>query len=154
MNELEQPVTFGEKLLNHCGLMTPVLNQFFGTVSAQQLRFEEDAHTYRRASALFQQPDDNLILEASLVVSKLHLPASLIESLRTTDNLFGQLLADYNIEVQTTAPELRLLNSRWSRDIDLLEKATGELLCSVHELLVEDRYLLKQSIIPQESKIT
>ncbi|MBL4806248.1 MAG: hypothetical protein JKY31_03060 [Rhodobacteraceae bacterium] len=153
MNDTSPGSGFGKKLLNHNGLMTPVITRFFGPMRAIQTRFEETQATYYRVSLLYQCAQHNLIIEAKLLASKDNLPAGLIDALRNTDQLFGQLLLDYHISVRIAPPKIRHDNSRWSRQLAMLDKANGKLLCKVDEHLVSDQQLLKHCIIPQESSI-
>ena len=153
MNRLAIENAFGEQLLDHNGLMTPVLTRFFGPIYAYETQREEDELSYRRTSTLFQSTSQKKILDAHLVIAKGSLPVELIEDLRVTSILFGQLLKDHNIDIETSAPKVRLIGQRWGRSVELIEKRSGKVICSVEELLVKDKMLLKMSILPQKARI-
>jgi len=141
----------GQTILDHDGLMTPVLYQYFGDVIAKQIKFAETREIYTRDSEIRQSATGALILTAQLKVSKKHLPASLIDKLRGSTALFGQLLLDHQLEVEIHDRKINVSNQHsadlksWGRTHNIVEAATGKLLCEVREALAPEILLNRLS---------
>ena len=124
----------------------------------QAAKVVETEETYMRASVLRQTASNKKILDASLKVMKRALPTALIDDLRSTSKMFGQLLLDYGMEVavrerrQITLYDQAAQDVRMGRQHRIADGTTQRTLCLVNELLVpeQDLWLLKSNVGPRE----
>jgi hypothetical protein len=124
--------------------MTPKLVDAFGPLKAVQISAIDKADTYQRHSQLRRRSDGALILEASLNVTKANVPVELIDAMRMSDLLFGQLLANFQISAQVTARALfQTPSGRYGRYATLTRPGDDHALCSVEETLSLDSDLQK-----------
>ena len=118
----------------------------------------ETEETYMRASSLRQSASNRKILDATLIVMKRTLPTTLIDDLRSTSKMFGQLLLDYGMEVIVRDRRPIILYDQTAQDVRIgrqhriTDATTQETLCLVNELLVSEKnlLLLKSNFEPRE----
>lgn len=151
MKNLQYPTgwrdSLGFKLLNHDGLMTPVLVREFGPLRAVQLAYEQTSTNYRRTSEIFQSASNLLVLNATLNINKASLSMEAVDSLMTTEILFGQLLGEQGIEVSLVGGTIfKRLDGRFGRRTDMYIKGSATRLAQVEETLVSDLALSKMAI--------
>lgn len=134
-------------LLDHDGLMTPVLTRQFGPLRAQQHRSVRSGDTVHRHSTIRTHPGGAAILVARLDIHVPALPDGLLERLGSGKVLFGQLLLDEGIAVQVRDRHLYRVgdaeapDTRLGRRLTMQRSDTGMLICRVDELLVPVRDL-------------
>lgn len=138
------------ELLDHDGLMTPVLVRHFGEVYAEEIQARETQEHYIRISSIRQKVSGILLLNATLTIVKFILPDALIESLSSTKIPFGRLLDEHG--VKTTIQNRILLACRdqqeaglalrWGRRHAIVRADNKVPLCHVQELLVPEPDLL------------
>ena len=146
------------ELLDHDDLLTPILRQHFGEVRMEATKVVETEETYMRASSLRQNTSNRKILDATLIVMKRTLPTTLIDDLRSTSKMFGQLLLDYGTEVIVRDRRPIILYDQTAQDVRIgrqhriTDATTQETLCLVNELLVPEQnlLLLKSNFEPRE----
>ena len=141
------PAPYSRSLLDHDGLMTPVLTAQFGPLIVRKTQSHPSTDSVLRRSSIYQSASDSKILDAVLEISPQALPAGVIDQLLNEDILFGQILADFAIPVritdrtlyQSTAPDEI---ARWGRRLRIYHGKTAAFICHVDELLVSEAQLL------------
>ncbi len=143
---IERAGPFSQRLLDHDGLMTPVLQAAFGPLAVRQSQVIDSVDRLRRRSSIHQAVSGAKILDAVLNVSLPALPDGFLEQLQHSDVLFGQLLSDFGLTVRTTNRILyqSLTDNpcRLGRRVAILRRDTDALVCQVDELLVSEAQLL------------
>lgn len=130
-------------LLDHDGLMTPVLRAQFGSLTAVQIAAERSEDIFLRESCIYQIATGAKILDAVLSISLSALPAGFLDRLLAEDVLFGQLLIEFRIGVRIAGRSCYLSQAapdqprRWGRRLLMYRIDTGALLCRVDELLTD-----------------
>jgi hypothetical protein len=89
---------YAVRLLDHDGLMTPILLAEFGPLRAVQTVADHADGLFHRRSVLRRVPGDEAILDASLKISVQALPDGFLQSLVKAETLFGQALQDHGIK--------------------------------------------------------
>jgi hypothetical protein len=136
-------------LLDHDGLMTPVLTRRFGPLRAEQHLSDLSGDTLHRHSTIRTHPGGEAILAARLDIHVPALPDGLLDRLGSGMVLFGQLLLDEGIDVQVQDRHLYRVGeggapeTRWGRRLTMQRRDTGMLVCKVDELLVPVRDLTR-----------
>jgi hypothetical protein len=138
---------YSRSLLDHDGLMTPVLTAQFGPLIVRKTQSHTSSDHVLRHSSIYQARSNGKILDAVLTISPHALPANFVDQLLNQDILFGQILTDLAIPVRITD---RILynshpadpTSRWGRRLSIYHGDTRALICSVDELLVIETQLL------------
>lgn len=144
---------FSLTLLDHDGLMTPVLLAAFGRLFARQISSTYSGGWFVRRSSIFQRSTGERILDATLEISYAALPTGFLEKLTQGEELFGQLLSDFGIEVRISDKSIYSLNHdghsgpRWGRRVSMYRQDTDDLLCQVDELLVSEALLLQYRLM-------
>jgi hypothetical protein len=139
---------FSKMLLDHDGLMTPVLIAQFGTVTVRQNEFHQDSDRLLRKSSIYQAASGSKILDAALEISLPALPPEFLGQLLHQDKLFGQLLNDFSIPIRITARTLHHASAednggiRWGRRLTMYRDDTQEFVSHVEELMMPDHELL------------
>lgn len=146
------------ELLNRDTLLTPQLKKYFGDLLAKQQNSEEKGKNYFRKSSIYQKSTQARILDAKLHINSNFLPEELIEKLRSTQSLFGDLLIDYKIEINITERKLFNVNDhktgqmRMGRHHLILGKKTKDIYCHVEEILVPESELKPLSIFNNKAE--
>lgn len=144
---------FSQMLLDHDGLMTPVLIAQFGALTVQQNEFHHGADRFLRKSSIYQATSGLKILDAALEISLPSLPRGFLGQLLHEEKLFGQLLNDHSIPIRIAARTLHLSSgeddqdARWGRSLTMYRDDTQDFLCHVQELMMPDHQLLPLSIV-------
>ncbi len=135
---------FSKGLLDHDGLMTPVLLAQFGPLTARQTEGKQIENRFLRQSTIYQAATGEKILDAELDISLQSLPATFLDCLQQQDILFGQLLRDFSIDVRIMDRTLYQSDQslRWGRRLSICNANTLDLICKVQELMVGDAQLL------------
>jgi len=137
---------FSQSLLDHDGLMTPVLRAAFGALTVSQSQAHMGQHCLQRRSSIHQAATGAKILDAVLNISITSLPAGFSEKLQQEDVLFGQLLIDHALAVRICERSLYASlageDLRFGRRAAIYRGDTDELICKVDELLVSEAQLL------------
>lgn len=139
--------TISSIVLDHDGLMTPVLQGTFGALEAAGTRHKNEGPILVRQSRLIQKRSGKLILSATLRIDTKAMPVGLVEKLRTSSIPFGQLLIDHGIlayasdRVIFRSPEAKDAVVRLGRQLNLKCRNSHHILCSVTELLVSETTL-------------
>ena len=128
-------------LLLHDGLMSPKLTKRFGEMVAKPSLQLDEGSSITRQSSLFQKASDAKILDASLRISKHHLPDALLAELFDTDALLGDLLRRFEISVKLTRRTIYHSQDpsghiRWGRRHVMCSSDAKVVLCEVDELLL------------------
>jgi hypothetical protein len=128
---------YSRSLLDHDGLMTPILAQEFGALSVRKTQTDQASGRFLRRSSIFQIASGGKILDAELEISAAAL---------RDDVLFGQLLADFEIPVRLTDRVLYQTTPlhpemRWGRRLTIYHAETHAFICSVDEVLAPDTQL-------------
>ena len=147
------PAPYSRSLLDHDGLMTPVLTAQFGPLIVRKTQSHPTANSVLRHSSIYQAGSDRKILDAALQISPHALPAGSLDQLLNEDILFGQLLADFSIPVRIADRTLYHSTEtdeipRWGRRLSIYHGETGAFICRVKELLVNDAQLLTMRLAP------
>lgn len=144
-------------LLDHKGLMTPVLNQQFGPIKALQTKYLDEVEYCMRQSRLVQASTGKIILSAELKINGSMVPQEFLRQLVSTTIPFGALLVQFHIE--TTIQSLNLfchtsaqttdsvLMDRWGRRHNIVDPTNGNVLCEVEELLMPCAHLKKILVV-------
>jgi hypothetical protein len=137
---------YSRSLLDHDGLMTPILAQEFGALSVRKTQTDQASGRFSRRSSIFQIASGGKILDAVLEISAAALPAKFLDQLLRDDVLFGQLLADFAIPVRLTDRVLYQITpsspeTRWGRRLTIYHAETHAFICSVDEVLAPDTQL-------------
>lgn len=129
-------------LLDHDGLMTPVLVAHFGPLSVQVLRTEvSGAAAFRRISQLYQTATGTIILDAEMILNAAALPAQVLAGLQDSSIPFGQLVIEAGIAACSVDREITWLMSsldserRACRRHRLINARSGKELCAIVETL-------------------
>lgn len=131
--------SLGFRLLNRQSLLTPILAKAFGPLRALQTSYHQTPTDYCRYSEILQTGSDRRILEAVLTINKMHLPHDAIDTLMTTDVLFGQLLMNHKIEVELVGIEVfRRPDGRFGRRNDIYNNDGTGRIAQVEEVLASD----------------
>jgi hypothetical protein len=136
------------RLLQHDQLMTPVLWSEFGEIVARDVIHTHEGDILRRTSALHHKYTGGKVLDAKLEIFIDAVPGTIVQQLSTTEKLFGQLLLENEIVVETRNREVFSHTAsdeavtRWGRRLSLINAADQTVLCRVEELLVPDVELL------------
>jgi len=144
---------FSKMLLDHDGLMTPVLITHFGALTVRQNEFHQDSDRFLRKSSIYQAASGLKILDAALEISLPALPPGFLEQLLHQDKLFGQLLTDFAIPIRITARNLHPSSvednqgTRWGRRLTMYRDDTQEFVCHVKELMMLDHHLFPMRIV-------
>ena len=144
---------FSQMLLDHDGLMTPVLLSHFGALTVQQNECHRDADRILRKSSIYQSASGLKILDAALDISLPALPMGFFEQLLYQDKLFGQLLNDFSIPIRIAArtlhhaPAADNQDTRWGRRLSMYRDDTQEFVCHVEELMMPNHQLLPLRIV-------
>ena len=138
---------YSRSLLDHDGLMTPILAQEFGALSVRKTQTDQASGRFSRRSSIFQTASGGKSLDAVLEISAAALPAKFLDQLLRDDVLFGQLLADFEIPVRLTDRVLYQITpsppeTRWGRRLKIYHGKTAAFICRVDELLVSEARLL------------
>jgi hypothetical protein len=136
------------RLLQHDQLMTPVLWSEFGGIVARDVIHTHEDDILRRTSALHHKYTGRKVLDAKLEIFIDSVPGAIVQQLSTTEKLFGQLLLENEIVIETrnrkvfshTESDERV--TRWGRRLSLINAADQAVLCRVEELLVPEVELL------------
>ena len=144
---LVPPAPFGRSLLDHDGLMTPILRAQFGPLTVGKTHSDQGSNRLLRRSSILQAASGIPILDAVLVISAQALPLGFLDQLLREDVLFGQLLADFAIPVRLADRSLyqsakAAEDPRWGRRLTIYRKDSDAFICTVDELLVSDAQLL------------
>jgi hypothetical protein len=135
-------------LLDHDGLMTPLLRAQFGSLTAVQSGAERSDGIFLRESSIYQVATGAKILDAVLKISLPALPGGFLDRLLAEDVLFGQLLIEFRVSVRIAERSCYLSWAasdqprRWGRRLDMYRVDTGALLCAVDELLAPGAELI------------
>ena len=129
-------------LVDHDGLMTPVLVAHFGLIKVQVLRTEVLSDTtHCRVSQLRQAATGAVILDAETTLNTAALPPPVLIGLRDTDIPFGQLLIKAGIPARSVDRQITGLvalqgaERRLCRRHRLVNAQTGQELCAIIETL-------------------
>ena len=138
------------RLLDHDGLMTPMLVRHFGPLTVRQTFAKQESDRFLRHSSIFQAATGEKILEAVLNIALHSLPIGFVDRMQNQDILFGQLLLDLSIDVQI-ADRARYRSAtdqppRWGRRLTMFHAGRQELICQVDELLVSEPQLLRLAV--------
>jgi len=134
-------------LLDHGGLMTPVLTAFFGSILARPTVMVVRTTTVIRRSTLHCETDDEMILEAKLKIAKACIPNSMLSQLQHSFTPFGQLLADDGLKTKIARREIYCrehndsAKTRWGRRHIILNATDDSRICDVDELLATEAQL-------------
>jgi hypothetical protein len=143
-SDLDKESSLTLRLLDHPGLMTPRLVSAFGEIRAEQLSYQEANDVYKRHSSLRSHRGDRVVLDAWLTVYINKLPAELVSRLKSTDELFGQLLIDFEIDVAVKEPEIfRTPDGRYGRRTEMSFTNSGAIFCHVEEIMQKDAELIE-----------
>lgn len=140
------------ELLEHDGLMTPVLISKFGPLFALQISGVQSDQSFLRQSAIFQRSSGEKILDGSLEISLAALPVGFLSRLTAGDVLFGQLLQDFSIAVSISDRSIYRIEQSGDQDVRLGRRLSmhrldsGAFLCRVNELLVPNRVLQRHRL--------
>lgn len=138
---------FSHDLLDHDGLMTPVLHHHFGILTVRQTHAQHYADRFVRNSSIYQVASGEKILDAVLDISLPAVPSSFLNLLQTKGVLFGQLLIDFSIDVQIVNRSLYQTKAdhspRWGRCLTIQHRDSQDVICTVDELLVSEPSLLR-----------
>lgn len=129
---------FCRGLLDHDGLMTPLLTDVFGPISAHQMQGTVDGTVFHRMSTVVHAATETPLLSAELVIQVDALPKGMLEALRSSSTPFGALLQDAKINAVSTKRTLHLVDGehpRWGRRHQIINADSGALICAVNELL-------------------
>jgi hypothetical protein len=135
-------------LLDHDGLMTPVLQAAFGPLQAIQQSAHQEGPVFLRRSSIVRVPGGEMILSAALEIQLAALPAGFLPALLSGTTLFGQVLRDFGIPVMTRDRQVYRQDTdagshaRWGRRLGILRAQDAALLCRVDELLAPGDALL------------
>ena len=135
------PACFSQTLLDHDGLMTPVLVAQFGPLTVRQTEARHSETRFFRRSSIYQAASGAKILDAVLDISLPSLPLGFLAQLQDEDVLFGQLLSDFSIAVRIADRVLYQSHSRWGRRLTIYHSDTQAFICTVEELMAPDAQL-------------
>ena len=137
---------FSQSLLDHDGLMTPVLRAAFGPLTVRQSQAPLGQDRMRRRSTIHQAATGAKILDAVLDIAVQALPAGFLEQLQRQDVLFGQLLQDFSVGVRIADRSLYQCFDgpvlRCGRRLVIYGGARSDVICHVDELLTSEAQLL------------
>jgi hypothetical protein len=140
------PAPFSQSLLDHDGLMTPVLRAAFGPLTVRQSQVLSGQDRMRRRSSIHQAATGAKILDAVLDIAVQALPEGFLEQLQRQDVLFGQLLQDFSVGVRIADRSLYRgfdgTDLRCGRRLAIYDSARGDFICHVDELLSSEAQLL------------
>ena len=129
-------------LLDHNGLLTPVLIVQFGPITAEKVSTDfVGSSVMRRLSRLHQATTGAVILDAEMILSTAALPKEVLTGLQETVVPFGQLLIDAGISARSVDRQILRLQpldggeSRLCRQHRLINTRSGQELCKVVETL-------------------
>ncbi len=132
----------GGSLLDHDGLMTPILLAYFGSIKVEVLQTEVlNATTLRRVSRLHQAATGAVILDAEMILNTAALPRQVLIGLQDTPIPFGQLLMDAGITARSVERQIVGLGEkdkserRLGRRHRLVNARTEQELCKIVETL-------------------
>lgn len=136
------PASFSQSLLDHDGLMTPVLLAQFGPLTVVQNEASQSATRFVRRSSIYQAATGVKILDAVLDIALQSLPVGFFDRLQQEDVLFGQLLQDFSMAVRIADRSLFHMQadqaSRWGRRLTIYRSDTQEFICTVEEIMASD----------------
>lgn len=139
------------RLLDHDGLMTPVLRAQFGALRAVQHRALREGDIYLRQSTIRRRAGGETILTARLEIRTDALPGGFLDDLAGGEVPFGQLLQDRAIGVEIRDREVFRVTAadgtapRWGRRLAIHRLSDGALVCRVEEILAPEAELLRLS---------
>lgn len=89
------------EILDHTGLLTPVLNRLFGEIYVEVCEARESETSYWRQSIIRQKGTCQPLVYAELDIFKGNISTALLDKLRVTSQPFGQLLraASHRVEL-------------------------------------------------------
>ncbi len=152
---LQENFSIAYKLSMASSLLTPHLIMAFGDIFVIEDKNTENleaANFYYRESSIFQTCSKTKILEASLKISKKHLPKALINDLRNTTIPFGKLLTKYKIKVDVKDHKICMhrdvanSSTRIGRSLKIYEKQSNVIIAFVRELFVPEKELSRAKI--------
>lgn len=136
------PAALDWGLLDHDGLLTPVLMSHFGPITAHRVQTDVlSATALRRVSQLHQAATGTVILDAEMVLNTGDMPQSLLTDLQETVIPFGQLLIQSGLTARSVDREITVQNGpngaerRLGRRHRLVDAQTGRHLCTLVETL-------------------
>lgn len=131
--------SFDWSLVDHDGLMTPLLVTRFGPIEVRLLHTADLGPTERRrVSQLLQRDSGTVILEAEMVLNLTAIPGSILTALHESAVPFGQLLIEAGIPALSVDRKITALPSappRLRRRHRLVNARTGQELCKISETL-------------------
>lgn len=135
-------------ILIHNEYMSMRLRRLFGDVHATAKSQRHVGDRLLRESALIQTASGQKILDARLEIRAAELPATVLEALQGSSELFGLLLMEEGISVRfqgvriyRSGPRGETGAIRWGRRLQMTSVETGRTLCDVDELLNQEDIL-------------
>lgn len=142
--------SLSRELLDHDGLMTPVLIRQFGPMNVRQTYAQHNEDRFLRHSTIYQSASGEKILEAVLDISLRAVPIGFLDLLQSKDVLFGQLLMDLSIAVRIVDRNVYRSETdhppRWGRRLAIQHCDSQVVICKVDELLVSEPHLLRLAL--------
>lgn len=140
-------VRLGMDLLDHDGLMTPVLVAQFGPIRVEKSQDDRDGGLLHRVSRLHQMATGWVILDADMILNTRALPPKVLTGLHETTTPFGHLLIESDVQARSVDRVITRVaatdggEDRLKRQHRLIDARRGVTLCQVIETLSPESLL-------------